>query len=107
MERSLVPSLATMEALAPLTNDSIMSGRLLQSFKHLKHQNLSTGDDSIHSSGIICLVQFFTTKKVLAPHSHDPIMSERLIWSLRHLKHQNLSTCDDFIYSSVNNFLVV
>ena len=49
----LVQFLATREAVAPLANDPIMSGRLILSFKHLEHQNLSTGDDFIQSSGLI------------------------------------------------------
>ena len=31
-------------------NDPIMSERSMRSFRHLKHQNLSTGDDFINSS---------------------------------------------------------
>ena len=51
--RSLAPILATKEALAPLANDPIKSGSLIQLYRHLKHQNLSTGDDHINGSGII------------------------------------------------------
>ena len=83
-----------------LANDLIMSKRSIWLFRHLKHQNLSTGDDFIKSSRIIFLVPFLATKEVLAPLTNDPIMSERLIWSSRHLIHQNLSTGDDFICSS-------
>ena len=86
--------------MAPLENDPIISGRSIRSFIHIKHQNLSTDDDFIHSNGIIFLVPFFTTREVVVPLANDPIMSGRLIWSFRHLKHQNLSTGDDFIYSS-------
>ena len=46
----LVPFLATREAVAPLANDLIMSGTSIQSFRHLKHQNMSTGDDFIPSN---------------------------------------------------------
>ena len=35
--------------MALLANDPIMSGRSIWLFKHLKHQNLSTGDDFICS----------------------------------------------------------
>ena len=34
----LVPILTTKEALAPLANDSVMSGTSIWSFRHLKHQ---------------------------------------------------------------------
>ena len=87
-------------AVVLLANDTIMSGTSIQSFRHLKHQNPSTSDDFIHSSGIIFLVPFLATREVVAPLANDPVMSERSIWSFRHLKHQNLSTGDDFIYSS-------
>ena len=48
----LISFLANKDLVAPLANYPIMSGRSIQWFKHLKHQNLSTGDDFIHSSGI-------------------------------------------------------
>ena len=51
---SLDPFLAAKKAVGPLTNDPIMLGRLIWSFRHLKHQNLSTGDDSINNSGKNC-----------------------------------------------------
>ena len=79
MARSLVQILATKEALAPLANDPIMLGSLIQSYRHLKHQNLSTGDDFINGSGISFLVQVLATKEALAPLANYPIMSERLI----------------------------
>ena len=74
-----------------LANDPIMLGKLIQSFRHLKHQNLSTGDDFIYSSGIIFLVPFLATREEVVPLVSDPIMWERLIHSFRHLEHQNLS----------------
>ena len=37
----LVPFLATMEAVALLANDLIMSGTSIWSFRHLEHQNPS------------------------------------------------------------------
>ena len=36
-----------MEAVAPHANDPIMSGRLIQLFRHLEHQNPSIISDSI------------------------------------------------------------
>ena len=51
--RSLVLILATRELVMSLANDAIMSGRSIWLFRHLKHQNMSTGDDYIYSSGII------------------------------------------------------
>ena len=36
-----------MEAVAPLENDPIMSGRSIRSFRHLEHQNPSIISDSI------------------------------------------------------------
>ena len=47
----------------PLANNPIMSGRLIPLFRHLKHLNLFTGDDFIHSSKIIFLVKFLVTKE--------------------------------------------
>ena len=71
------------------------------SFRHLKHQNLSTSDDFIHGSRILFLVLFLATKEVVAPLANDPIMSGRLIKSVRHLEHQNPSSNsrDDFASS--------
>ena len=69
-----------------------MLGRFLQSFRHLKHQNMSTNDYFSHSSGIICIVQFLATKEALVLLVNDPIMSERSIQSFKHLEHQNLSS---------------
>ena len=77
-----------------------------RSFRHLKHQNLSTGDDFIYSSRIIFLVPFLAIRKAVVLLANDPIMSGRLIWSFRHLKNQNLSTGDDFIHSSGIIFFV-
>ena len=52
-----------MEVLAPLTNDPIMSSRSIQSFRHLKHQNLSTGDVFMDGSGIFFLVPFWPPRR--------------------------------------------
>ena len=57
-----------------LANDPIMLGKLIQSFRHLKHQNLSTGDDFIYSSGIIFLVPFLATKGALVPIASTPMI---------------------------------
>ena len=70
----LVPFLATREAVPPLAKDLIMLGTLIQLFRHLKHQNLSTGDDFFYGSGIIFLVPFLATKETLTPLTNDPIM---------------------------------
>ena len=43
----LVQFLATMEAVALLANDPIMSGRSIRSFRHLQCQNPSIISDSI------------------------------------------------------------
>ena len=80
-----------------LANDPIMLGKLIQSFRHLKHQNLSTGDDFIYSSGIIFLVPFLATKEALAPLNNVPFMLGRFIWSFRLLECQNLSIFSNFI----------
>ena len=81
----------------PLAIDPIMSGRLILLFRHLKQQNLSTGDDFIHSSGIIFLVPFLATREAVAPLANDPIMSGRSIWLFRHLERQNPSIISDSI----------
>ena len=73
--RSIVPALATREAMTPLANDPIMSSRSIRSFRHLKHKNRSTDVDFIHSSRIISLVQILATKKALVLPANDPIMS--------------------------------
>ena len=65
MAGSLVPILANREAVAPLENDPIMSGRLIWSLRHLKHKNLSTGDDFTYSIGIFFLVPFFATREAV------------------------------------------
>ena len=83
--------------MAPLANDPIMSGTSIRSFRHLKHQNLSTGDDFIYSSGIIFLVPFLATREAVALLANDPIMSGRSIRSFRHLEHENLSIISDSI----------
>ena len=62
-----------------LANDPIMLGKLIQSFRHLKHQNLSTGDDFIYSSGIIFLVSFLAIMEVVALLTNDFIMSSTLL----------------------------
>ena len=61
-------------ALGPLKNDPIMSGRLIRMFKHLKHQNLSTDDDFIHTRQIIVLVPFLFTKEALTLLTNYPII---------------------------------
>ena len=71
--------------MAPLANNPIMSGTLIWSFEHLKHQNLSTGDDFIDGSRIIFLVPFLATRKVVAPLTNDTIMSTRSIRLYTHL----------------------
>ena len=81
--------------MAPLANDSIILGTLIQSFRHLKHQNLSTGDDFIDGSGIIFLVPFFATKEALALLTTNPVNAGRSIWLFRHLECQNPSTISD------------
>ena len=50
--------MATRVAVVLLADDPIMSERYIQLFRHLIHQTLSTGDDFIHSSEIICLFYF-------------------------------------------------
>ena len=92
--------------MAPLANDPIMSGTSIWSFRHLKHQNLFTGDDFIYSSGINFLVPFLATREAVVPLANDPFMSGTSIRSFRHLKHQILSTGDYFTYSSGMIFLV-
>ena len=76
MERSLVPILATLEALAPLANNPAMSGRSIRSFRHLKHQNLYTGDEFILSSGTNFLVPLLATKEALALFLNDLMWEE-------------------------------
>ena len=71
--------------MVPLTNDPVISGKSIQSFTHLKHQNLSTSDDFIHSSDF--LVPSLGTGETVAPLANDPIMSVRSIQVFRHLKH--------------------
>ena len=78
----------------PLANNPIMSGRSVTSLRHLYHQNLSTGDDFVHSSRMIIQVPFLAPREAVAPFANDPIMSDTLIRSFRLLKDQN---SDDFI----------
>ena len=83
--------------MAPLANDLIMSGTSILSFRHLKHQNLSTGDDFIYSSGIIFLVPFLATREAVALLANDLIILGTSIQSFRHLEHQNLSIISEDI----------
>ena len=46
-----------------------------QSFRHLKHKNMSISDDFMLSSGLIFIVPFFAARKAVAPLANDPIMS--------------------------------
>ena len=85
--------------MAPPANNLIMSETLIRSFRHLKHQNLSTGDDFIHSSGIIFLVTFLANREAVTPLANNPIMSVTSIRSFRHLEHQNPSIILGFIDS--------
>ena len=77
--------------MALLTIVPFLSGTLIGLFRHLKHQNLSTGDDFIHSSRIIRLVPFFATMEVVALLVNDLIMLGTSIRSFRHLEHKNQS----------------
>ena len=36
-------------------------------FRHLKYQNMSTGDDFIHRNGIIFVFSYLATKEAVAP----------------------------------------
>ena len=81
----------------PLSNNHIMLVRSTWLFRHLKFKNLLTGDDFIHSRGMIFLVLFFITKEVVAPLTNDPIISERAMWLFIYLKHQNPSNISDYI----------
>ena len=78
--------------MALLANDPIILGTLIRSFRHLKHQNLSTGDDFIYSSGIIFLVPFLATREVVALLAKDLIMSGTSIRLFRPLEHPNPSS---------------
>ena len=69
--------------MAPLANDLIMSGTSIQLFRHLKHQNLSTGDDFIYSSGIFFLVPFMASREAVALLANDLIMLGTSIRSFR------------------------
>ena len=83
--------------MAPLTNDPIKLGRLIQFFRHLKHLKISTDDNLIFSSGIILLVPFLATREVMVLLANDPIMWDRSKLSLRHFKNINLYFISDSI----------
>ena len=85
------------EVVALIKNDPITSETLIRSYTHPKHQNLSTSDDFVHTSGIIFLVPFLATREVVALHANDLIMSGTSIRSFRHLEHQNLSIISEDI----------
>ena len=74
-----------------------MSGTSIWSFRHLKHQNLSTGDDFIYSSGISLLVPFLATMEALALLTNDNIMLGISIQSYKHIECQNPSIISDSI----------
>ena len=96
MAQFLVLILAPRELVVPLANKSIMSGRSIQLFGHLKHQNLSTDKDFMHIIGIY-LVLFMATKEILAPLANDLIMLGRSIRLFRYLECQYLFIISDFI----------
>ena len=83
--------------MAPLATNPIMSGRSRRLFRHLKHQNMSTSDDIIDSSGKIFLVPFLASEEALTSLAHDPIMSGISVWSFKHLKCQYTSMISDSI----------
>ena len=91
--------MATRDAIAPLTNDPIMLGRSIQSFRQLKHQNPSTGDDFINCRGINFLVLILATKESLAPLAYGPNIYGRSLRSFRHLECKNPSIISDSIGS--------
>ena len=97
MWQSSVPILATRELVAPLANNTIILGRSIYLFRHLKYQNLSTGDDFIHNNGMILWVEFLAIKKALVQLANDPILWERLILLFRYLQHRNPSITSDTI----------
>ena len=45
-----------------------------EGYRAISVRHVSTGDDSIDSSGIIFLVLFLATKETLVPLANDPIM---------------------------------
>ena len=77
-----------------LAKDLIISGTLIRSFRHLKHQNLSAGDDFIYSSRIFFLVPYVAIREAVAPPTDDPIMLGRSIWPFRHIEPQNQSVIE-------------
>ena len=100
----LVPFFTTMEVVAPLEKDPILSGRSIRSFRYLELQNLLTGYDFIHifqkKNLKSFLVPFFTTIGVVAQLKNYPILSGRSIQSFRHLELQNPSIISDFRHRS-------
>ena len=71
--------------MAPLANDPIMSGTLIQLFRQLEHQNPSSNGIEIFS------VPFLATRKAVVLLANHPVMLGTLIQLFRHLKHQNPS----------------
>merc|ERR1712112_638794 len=68
-----------------------MLGTLIQSFRHLEHQNtFSNGCNNF-------LVPFLATREAVAPLANDLIMSGTSIRSFRHLEHQNQSIISEDI----------
>ena len=76
-----------------LANDPIMSGTLIQLFRHLEHKHIFKKLRKFFSS-------IFGHQEAVEPLTNDPIMSGTLIESFRHLKHQILSTGYYFTYNS-------
>ena len=69
--------------MASLANNLIISGTYIQWFRHLKHPNMSTGDDFIYSSGIFFLVPFMASREAVALLANDLIMLGTSIWLFR------------------------
>ena len=90
--RKLLSLVSTFRILKKIGNWFTNEGCRAISVRHV-----STGDDFIYSSGIICLVPFLATMEAVAPPENNLIMLGTSIRSFRHLEHQNLSIISEDI----------
>ena len=65
--------------MALLVNDPIMFMKSILLLRHIKEQNLSPGDDFIHSMGVMFLFEFWATREAVVSPAIYSIMLGRLL----------------------------
>ena len=82
----LVPFLATMEVVALLANDLIMSGTLIELFRHLEHPNLSIIAKNI---GRAKSLQQFQRRRNVGTEEHSClVLEDRMTYEI--IRYENM-----------------